>query len=73
MPVSRLAKWKTAMQLVCLGFLIAGPAGDAILPTDWTRLVGLALLWVAAVLTLLTGYDYMKASIRHLVEEDSAA
>ncbi|MCA3630764.1 MAG: CDP-diacylglycerol--glycerol-3-phosphate 3-phosphatidyltransferase [Methylobacterium sp.] len=72
-PVSRLAKWKTAMQLVCLGFLIAGPAGDAFLPIDWTRLIGLLLLWVAAVLTLITGYDYMKASIRHLVEEDNAS
>ncbi len=50
-----------------------GPAGDVFLPPDWTRLIGLALLWVAAVLTLITGYDYMKASIRHLVEEDSAA
>lgn len=69
-PVSRLAKWKTAMQLVAVGFLIAGPAGDAILPPDWTRLIGLALLWVAAILTLVTGYDYMKASIQHLVVED---
>lgn len=69
-PVSRLAKWKTAMQLVAVGFLIAGPAGDALLPTDWTRLIGLVLLWVAAILTLVTGYDYMKASIQHLVVED---
>jgi CDP-diacylglycerol--glycerol-3-phosphate 3-phosphatidyltransferase len=69
-PVSRLAKWKTAMQLVAVGFLIAGPAGDALLPMDWTRLIGLALLWVAAILTLVTGYDYMKASIQHLVVED---
>jgi cardiolipin synthase len=69
-PVSHLAKWKTAMQLVAIGFLIAGPAGDALLPEDWTRLIGLALLWVAAILTLVTGYDYMKASIQHLVVED---
>lgn len=69
-PVSHLAKWKTAMQLVAIGFLIAGPAGDALLPADWTRLIGLALLWVAAILTLVTGYDYMKASIQHLVVED---
>ena len=72
-PVSQLAKWKTAMQLVALGFLIAGPAGDALLPADWTRLIGLLLLWIAAALTLLTGYDYMKASLRHLVDEDSRA
>ncbi|MCA1951781.1 MAG: CDP-diacylglycerol--glycerol-3-phosphate 3-phosphatidyltransferase [Hyphomicrobiales bacterium] len=69
-PVSRLAKWKTAAQLVSVGFLIAGPAGDALLPAGWTRFIGLALLWIAAILTIITGYDYMKASVRHLVEED---
>jgi CDP-diacylglycerol--glycerol-3-phosphate 3-phosphatidyltransferase/cardiolipin synthase len=71
-PVSRLAKWKTAMQLVAVGFLVAGPAGDALLPVGWTRQIGLILLWIAAILTLVTGYDYMKASIRHLMEEDQA-
>ncbi|CAN1539596.1 PgsA Phosphatidylglycerophosphate synthase [Rhabdaerophilaceae bacterium] len=69
-PVSRLAKWKTTAQIVSVGFLIAGPAGDALLPRDWTLAIGLGLLWVAAFLTLVTGYDYMKASIRHLMEED---
>lgn len=68
-PVSNLAKWKTAMQLVAVGFLIAGHAGDALLPVDWTRIIGLILLWIAAILTLLTGYDYMKASVRHLMDE----
>ncbi len=58
-PVSTIAKWKTTLQLVAVGFLIAGPAGDALLPhaTD----AGLVLLWVAALLTLYTGWDYMKA------------
>ena len=69
-PVSHLAKWKTTAQLVSVGFLVAGAAGDVLLPEGWTRIIGLALLWVAAGLTLITGYDYMKASIRHLVEED---
>jgi CDP-diacylglycerol--glycerol-3-phosphate 3-phosphatidyltransferase/cardiolipin synthase len=68
-PVSRLAKWKTATQLVSVGFLIAGPAGDDILPQGWTGILGLFLLWIAAGLTLVTGYDYMKASIRHLMHE----
>jgi CDP-diacylglycerol--glycerol-3-phosphate 3-phosphatidyltransferase/cardiolipin synthase len=71
-PVSRLAKWKTAAQLVSVGFLIAGPAGDALLPEGWTRFIGLVLLWIAAILTIITGYDYMKASVRHLVEADGA-
>lgn len=69
-PVSNLAKWKTAMQLVAVGFLVAGPAGDDLLPAGWTVAIGLVLLWIAAFLTLITGYDYMKASIRHLVDED---
>lgn len=68
-PVSKLAKWKTAAQLVSVGFLVAGPAGDMLLPTDWTRLIGLALLWIAAILTIVTGYDYMKASVVHLMDD----
>jgi cardiolipin synthase (CMP-forming) len=69
-PVSKLAKWKTTAQIVCVGFLIAGSAGDAVLPVGWTRMIGLVLLWVAAILTIITGYDYMKASIRHLVDDE---
>jgi cardiolipin synthase len=65
-PVSRVAKYKTVLQLVAVGFLIAGPAGETILPQ--TTAVGLALLWVAAVLTLYTGWDYLNAGIRHVVE-----
>lgn len=66
-PVSTVAKWKTAMQLVAIGFLIAGRAGDAIIPA--TSRIGLGLLWIAAILTLYTGWDYLKAGIRHLVDE----
>lgn len=69
-PVSRLAKWKTTAQIVSLGFLIAGSAGDHVLPEGWTVTIGLVLLWVAALLTLYTGYDYFKAGIRHILEED---
>ena len=67
-PVSRVAKWKTALQLVAVGFLIAGPAGEQILPG--TIEIGLVLLWVAAILTLYTGWDYLKAGIRHITDED---
>jgi CDP-diacylglycerol--glycerol-3-phosphate 3-phosphatidyltransferase/cardiolipin synthase len=64
MPVTAVAKWKTAVQMVALGFLIAGPAGEAILPgAIW---IGTVLLWVAATLTLYTGWDYMKASYDHV-------
>ncbi len=66
-PVTWLAKWKTAIQLVAIGFLIAGPAGDRIMP--WTTDIGLAGLWVAAALTLYTGYDYFRAGIHHLIDD----
>jgi CDP-diacylglycerol--glycerol-3-phosphate 3-phosphatidyltransferase len=66
-PVSRVAKWKTTLQLVALGFLIAGRAADLIVPG--VTEAGLILLWVAAILTLYTGWDYMKAGIKHVVDE----
>lgn len=67
-PVTRVAKWKTTLQLVAIGVLIAGPAGDAVLPG--TTRVGIVLLWVAALLTLYTGWDYFRAGIRHVVDHD---
>jgi CDP-diacylglycerol--glycerol-3-phosphate 3-phosphatidyltransferase len=66
-PVSKVAKWKTTLQLVALGFLIAGRAADLIVPG--VTQAGLILLWVAAILTLYTGWDYMKAGIKHVVDE----
>ncbi|MFO1115723.1 MAG: CDP-diacylglycerol--glycerol-3-phosphate 3-phosphatidyltransferase [Beijerinckiaceae bacterium] len=66
-PVSAVAKWKTTMQLIALGFLIAGRAGESVLPG--TTRIGLALLWVSAILTLYTGWDYMKAGLKHVTEE----
>ena len=66
-PVTRLAKWKTTAQLVAVGFLVAGPAGDRVLPI--TTDTGLALLWASALLTLYTGYDYFRAGLKHVIEE----
>ena len=63
-PVSTVAKWKTTAQLVALGFLIVGPLGDAALPGSIS--IGIVLLWIAALLTLYTGWDYMKASYDHV-------
>lgn len=65
-PVTRLAKWKTAIQLVAIGFLLAGPAGDKVLP--YTTEIGLALLWISALVTLYTGYDYFRAGLKHIIE-----
>ncbi|WP_347303585.1 CDP-diacylglycerol--glycerol-3-phosphate 3-phosphatidyltransferase [Croceibacterium sp. TMG7-5b_MA50] len=62
-PVSRLAKWKTTLQLVALGALILAGA----LPAEtWIRLCGLASLWGAAILTLVTGWDYLRVGLRHM-------
>ncbi len=63
-PVTRVAKYKTTMQLVALGFLIAGPAGETVLPG--TIVIGLTLLWTAALLTLYTGWDYMRSGLKHV-------
>jgi cardiolipin synthase len=64
-PVTRLAKWKTTAQMVAIGFLLAGPAGDKIFP--YVSLTGLTLLWISALLTLYTGYDYFRAGVRHVI------
>jgi cardiolipin synthase len=62
-PVSALAKWKTVIQMFAIGFLILGDAGPAMVPS---RLIGETGLWVAAVLTLITGYDYLRAGLHHI-------
>lgn len=67
-PVTRLAKWKTAAQLVAVAVLLAGPAADALIPG--ITLTGIVLLWIAAILTLYTGWDYFRAGARHLIEDD---
>ncbi len=63
-PVTAVAKWKTTVQMFALGFLIAGPAGQAVMPVSID--IGIVLLWIAAILTLYTGWDYMKASYDHV-------
>ena len=65
-PVTQLAKWKTTVQMIALGVLLAGPAGDKIVPGIGAG--GLVLLWLAAMLTLWTGYDYLKAAVRKAIE-----
>lgn len=65
-PVSTVAKWKTTLQIVAIGFLVVGPAGEFILPG--TVLIGEVLLWISAILTLYTGYDYFRAGIHHIVD-----
>lgn len=66
-PVTQLAKWKTVGQMVAVGFLLAGRAGDQVVPV--VTPIGLALLWLSALLTLYTGWDYFRAGVKHLIEE----
>ncbi|MCE7029246.1 CDP-diacylglycerol--glycerol-3-phosphate 3-phosphatidyltransferase [Jiella avicenniae] len=63
-PVTRLAKWKTTIQMVAIAFLLAGPAGDEFMPG--ITVLGLVLLWISALVTLYTGYDYFRAGLRHI-------
>lgn len=66
-PVSAVAKWKTTLQILAIGFLICGPAGEKVLP--YTETIGITLLWAAAILTLYTGWDYLQASAKHVAED----
>jgi cardiolipin synthase len=68
-PVTKLAKWKTTAQLVAIGFLLAGEAGDQVLPM--TTQIGLLLLWISAIVTIYTGWDYFRAGVRHLIEDET--
>lgn len=71
-PVSRLAKWKTTFQMVCLGSLILGHAlpwwnvwiGG--LEMNVPHTVGLTTLWAAAALTVITGWDYLRVGLKHM-------
>ncbi len=68
MPVSRLAKWKTVLQMIALGMLLWGEAGAPYIPTIQ---IGTWSLWIAATLTLITGYDYLRVGLRHITGPDS--
>jgi cardiolipin synthase len=65
-PVSRLAKWKTTIQMIAIAFLLTGPAGDKIVPI--VTISGIILLWIAALITLYTGWDYFRAGLKHVVD-----
>ncbi len=63
LPVSKLAKWKTTLQLVAFGALILAGA----LPAQvWIKVAGLGCLWGAAALTLVTGWDYLRVGLKHM-------
>ncbi|WP_066552592.1 CDP-diacylglycerol--glycerol-3-phosphate 3-phosphatidyltransferase [Croceicoccus bisphenolivorans] len=62
-PVSKLAKWKTTFQMVSLGALILSGAFPQ---AQFVYQVGIGSLWAAAVLTVLTGWDYLRIGLRHM-------
>jgi cardiolipin synthase len=75
MPVTKLAKWKTAAQMLALGLLLLGGPGARViglgfLPMAW---IGGTLLWLAAALTLITGWDYLKSGLRHVAAQHPTA
>ena len=74
LPVTRLAKWKTGFQMGALGTLLAGDSAAAALHLSFlpVSLIGEAMLWTAAVLTLVTGWDYLRAGLRH-ADRDAVA
>jgi cardiolipin synthase len=67
LPVTSLAKWKTGFQMGALGTLLAGDTSARLLHLAFLPVssIGEAMLWVAAVLTLVTGWDYLMAGLRH--------
>ncbi|WP_336986835.1 CDP-diacylglycerol--glycerol-3-phosphate 3-phosphatidyltransferase [Altererythrobacter aquiaggeris] len=80
-PVSKLAKWKTTFQLLALGGLILGGAVHgqpcqslgqslaeqcAAFADSWIHVASLTCLWAAAVLTVITGWDYLRAGLAHM-------
>ncbi|MBO1076469.1 CDP-diacylglycerol--glycerol-3-phosphate 3-phosphatidyltransferase [Roseomonas marmotae] len=72
LPVTRLAKWKTGFQMGALGTLLAGDTAARVLGLGFLPVsaIGEAMLWVAAVLTLVTGWDYLRAGLRHAEAQD---
>ncbi len=72
-PVTLLAKWKTTIQMIALGFLLVGDAGPTFFhPLLTTTFIGETLLWIAAVVTLITGFDYLLVGLRHVGPNEPA-
>jgi cardiolipin synthase len=67
LPVTVLAKWKTGVQMGALGTLLAGNPSAEFLGIPWlpVAIIGEAMLFTAAALTLITGWDYLLAGLRH--------
>jgi cardiolipin synthase (CMP-forming) len=73
LPVTKLAKWKTGFQMTALGMLLAGNTTAMLLHIGFlpVSLIGESMLWIAAALTLITGWDYLTAGLHHAVAPSS--
>jgi cardiolipin synthase len=73
LPVTKLAKWKTGVQMTALGLLLLGATGAQAIGLGWLPMAWIAggLLWLAAMLTLVTGWDYLNAGLRHVTAPKS--
>jgi cardiolipin synthase len=65
-PVSRLAKWKTGFQMTAIPYLLVGNAAPKWIPAHFLGVMG---LWIAAILTLITGWDYLRAGLKHMAND----
>lgn len=68
LPVTRLAKWKTTFQMIALPVLMVSAPADA---PAWCHFkeIGSFALWFAAIMTVITGYDYWKSGSKYLKDE----
>ena len=73
LPVSNLAKLKTVLQMVSIVLLLSGDTGNKIINFQnySAQSIGIILLWLSAILTLFTGYEYMRKGIDHAISEDN--
>ena len=70
MPVSSLGKFKTFLQMLSIAILLTGESGDKLINFgDYNaHTIGIILLWIAAFLTIYTGYDYIRKKIHHAID-----
>ena len=73
LPVSNLSKLKTVLQMLSIGLLLSGETGNKIINiyNYNAQTIGIIFLWLSAVLTLFTGYNYIRKGIDHAISEDS--
>ena len=70
MPVNNLAKFKTFLQMFAIAALLTGESGNKLIQFgDYNiHTIGIILLWIAAFLTIYTGYDYIRKKIHHAID-----